>query len=356
MLIDQKGLSKTMNDRRLKTACIGLGQRGAEILDAVSQSGDIFEIIAVADRNPESAEQIERKYDCKFYDDYRQLIIQNDADLLIVAAPLHSCIEHVKVAIKKKINILKLPPLATNFEDGLELLKLAKNEKVEFCVANGFRFTKSFLDLRKYISNNMLEHIYFIQGTFTTPKTDTQEDQWSSDPKLSGGGVLLNNCYEFIDQLLLNFSMPQQIYSLKTNQARDLKQRLSITEDTAVVNMKFGEALIANIVASRAFGPSRQELRVYGSDRFLEVSPRSFNIYDSFGRPIEQKKYEQTEGEVLKQLVCNFGKSLLFEDEVCLCGNYDENMNIMSLIESAYLSSNTGMPEDPGKIYKLNFI
>ena len=76
-----------------------------------------------------------RKYNRAAYDDFRQLIIQNQFDCLLVAAHIHSCDEYLRIAMKKKFNILKLAPPARNFEEATQLVQLAEEENIKFAVA-----------------------------------------------------------------------------------------------------------------------------------------------------------------------------------------------------------------------------
>ncbi len=340
-----------MAEKKLKIACMGLNNKALELLESASDI-EYFDIKALADRNTDLAEKIGQKYQCNFYDDYRQLIIQNQLDLLIVAAPLHTCAEYLQAAMKKKVNILKLPPMAPNFEDAAELIHLAQTEKIEFVIANTFRFASSFLQLQEYLNESYIENIHLITAVFSSSPANDQQN-WNSDPKLAGGGVLLNSCYQLIDQLVLNFSMPQQVYSLTTNWAPDKKQRLYLTEDTAIVTMKFTDSLITNLTASRNFGPDRQILKIYGKDKNLTVTPDSFSINDSLGQPIEHFDYNENNQALAKRLLENLAEHLLFSGKRNLAGTPEENLNNMALIDSAYLSANTAMPEEPARILQL---
>ena len=135
-----------MSQGKLKTAILGLTDEGQQLLAVAAQS-EQFDIVAAADADAELAEKISQRYGCQAFDDYRQLVIQNELDVLIVAAPMHQCDEHVRAAMKKKFNILKLIPPALDFEQTAELMRLAKSEKVRYAVADSYRFGPGFSKL-----------------------------------------------------------------------------------------------------------------------------------------------------------------------------------------------------------------
>ncbi len=314
---------------------------------------DFFEIQAVADKDTNLAEQIAGEYQCAAYDDYRQLIIQNQLDCLLVAAGIHSCDEYVRMGMKKKFNILKLAPAARDFEEAAEFVRLGEEGGVKFTIGNPRRFARSFVGLRDFLQQGRIEQVFLITAFFSVG--DEPYEGWQTDPKLAGGGVLLHNCYWMIDQMVWNFGLPQQVYSLSTNQAQDKQQRLYLTEDTAVVTMKFSDTLIGNFVSSRraGIGPREEFLKVYGKDKILTVNGRRLTERDVPGKTSEELEYEDDDVFCMREQLKNFALSILSPEENKLCSSGRENLEDMAVIESAYLSARTGFPEEPGKILQM---
>jgi len=213
------------------------------------------------------------------------------------------------------------------------------------------RFVQSFLALRQFLQQGRIEQIFLI--TAFCAVSDEHIASWQTDPKLAGGGVLLHNCYEIIDQIIWNFDTPQQVYSLNTNTAGDRQQRLYLTEDTAVVSVKFTETFFGNLIASKVFGPEQKLLKVYGKDKILTVSNSQFIISDCSGGVIEELEYEDDEPAWYAALLENFALSILLPDKNKLCSSGSENLKDIAVIESAYLSARTGMPEEPGRILQM---
>jgi len=334
----------------LKTAVFGLDDGGQSMLKAALQVGS-FKIMAVADKDIKLAESVAGEYGCIAYDDYRQMVMQNQFDCLLVAAGMHHCAEYIRMAMKKKANVLKLAPPARNFEEAAELVALAEQEGVKFAIANPRRFTPSFLDFRNFLQEGGIEQISLV--TADCKFGGLPYPLWHTDPKLAGGGVLLRNCYSLIDQIVWNFPAPQQVYSLNTSQTADRQQRLYLTEDTAVVTLKFGENLSGNIVASRTFGPVEEYLKVYSKNMLLTVSDTYFKVSDRLGDGCKLLNYENDVSGCMKALLGNFASSVLSPQENKLVSSGRENLINMAVIDSAYLSARTGMPEEPARIMNM---
>ena len=341
-----------MSEGKLKTAVLGLNEAGQLLLKAAG-GADYFQIQAVADKDTNLAERIAAEYQCTAFDDYRQLIIQNQLDCLLVAAGIHSCDEYVRMAMKKKFNILKLAPAARDFEEAVAFVRLSEEENIKFAITNPGRFARSFLALREYLQQGRVEQVFLITAFCSVG--EQPYSGWQTDPKLAGGGVLLHNCYRLIDRMTCNFDIPQQIYSLSTNQAQDRQQRLYLTEDTTVVTMKFSDTLIGNLIASRraGIGPEEEFLRLYGKDTILTVNDRQLTVADGLGQTSEELEYDDDAVFCMKEQLRNFALSILSPGENKLCSSGRENLKNMAVIESAYLSARTGFPEEPDRILQM---
>jgi predicted dehydrogenase len=333
-----------MGQGRLKTAVLGLDDKGQFLLKTAAKI-EQFEIAAVADSDTNLVEKIAGQYKCAKYDDYRQLVTtmdsrlrENDKHCLLVAAGTHSCDEYIRMAMKKKFNVLKLTPMARNFEEAAEFAALAEQENIQFAVANLRRFGQSYPGFGDFLRDGRIEQVFLI--TAFCNFSEQPKDKWQTDPKLAGGGVLLHDCYEIIDQIILNFGIPQQIYCLNTNQAQDKQQRLYLVEDRAIVTMKFSDTLMGNLTAFQQKGTGAKEefMRAYGKGP--EQNEEEFT-------------YDDDESSRMEKLLNNFALSILAPDENKLISSGKENLKNMAVIESAYLSARTAMPEEPNRILQM---
>jgi predicted dehydrogenase len=184
---------------------------------------------------------------------------------------------------------------------------------------------------------------------------DSEPAGWKTDPKLAGGGVLLQDCYRMIDQIVWNFGMPQQVYSLHTNQAHDKQQRSYLTEDTAIVTMRFSDTFVGNFIASRraGIGPKEEFVRLYGKDKIVTAGGNRLEVADGVGQVSEECEYQYDRLGCLREALDSFAKSVLTPEDNKLCSSGRENLMNMAVMEAAYLSARTGFPEEPEKILQM---
>ena len=348
-----------MSEQKIETVVLGLNEEGRALLKAASES-EYFRIRAVADKDVGMAERLGAEYGCTAYDDYRQLITVIDSRLedeqercLIVAEGMFSCEEYVRRAMKRRFHVLKAAPAGRDFEESAELVRLAIEEDVKFAVANPRRYAKSYATLHEHIKGGVMEDVFLI--TVFCSYAGVERAGWQSDPKLAGGGVLLHNSFGMIDQIMWNFPIPQQVYSLSTNEAIDKQQRLSLTEDTAVIAMKFSDRLLGNVVVSSrsSVRPRQESMKVCGKDKILAVDSTRLTMRDGESRIIEDIECENDMVGCMAGVVGDFGRSVIQADEKELRSSGRESLKSMAVIESAYLSARTGMPEEPGRILQM---
>jgi predicted dehydrogenase len=342
-----------MSARKLKTAVIGLTDFSIKLLEAAAKS-ELFQIEAVGGRDPEAAEELSRNYGCKFFDDFRQLIVNNELDVLIAAGPTHQIDEYIRAAMQKNIHILKVAPPGKSFEQAAEYVRLARSKNVRYTIVNPNRFSSAYSDLKSFVQAEGIEKFSLITAACNVePYIDRTDQRWMSDPKLAGGGTLLYDGYEMIDQLVMNFKIPQKIYALTSNRAPDKQQRLSLTEDAAVVTMRFSDTLSANITVSRMFGPAVNVMRLHAKDKCFTIAGNLFTIRDNSGEVIKEIKYDPAKEEALTKMLTNFAEHVLEPEQNNLFADELADLNNMAVIDSAYLSARTGMPEDPARILDM---
>jgi predicted dehydrogenase len=305
----------------------------------------------------EQAETGGRKYECPHYTDTRQLIVQTEADFLLFGIPAYQCIEFIRLGMQQKFHILMPCPPAQNFSQLTELYRLAYKEKVFFLTLQKGRFGLPFEHVRSFLSKAGQTHEqpwHLISAVCHIPMGELEPQmRWLYDPTMAGGGVLLHDCYDLIDELMLCFGLPQKVYALAINQAPDRQQRMSLTEDTAIVSMQFTDTLIAQICTSRTLGPARRHLRIHGKQQHLTATEQEVVLFDNEGTLLEQKVYEGDDQPSQKRMLEHVAAAMQDPQTCPLYPYYGFDLNTFAVIEAAYLSTRTGMAEEPSRILEL---
>jgi predicted dehydrogenase len=338
-----------MSQTPLKTVILGLNEQARLLIDCATKT-DLFQIVAVADKDAELAQKIAAELNCRHYDDYRLAVMQSGIDVVFAAAPLHSCAEYIHIALDKKMHVFRIAPPARTFNELAEFVHQAEDRRVQFGVAAPLRFNKAYSAMRDYIEQDRGENIFLV--TLQCGAGFLQEP-WQRDPKLAGGGILLYDCYEMIDQLVLSFGVPDEVYAANTSQAHDRKQRLYVTEDTAVITMKFADTLTVNILASKALPPAHT-LIAYGRDGKVCVDQSRLTVVDDKNDLLKAVDEPAAHSELMMQSLADFSQSIAGAAQMPPVSSGADHLATMALMEAAYLSARTGVPESPQRILQMS--
>ena len=320
----------------------------------VALSMDCFQVVAGADEDAQMGQSFSQRYNCPAYTDFRRMVMQNPADVVFVGAPLHTCADHIRQAIQNKCHIIKFPPAGLTFEQCASLIQQARKERVYFVLAIPGRFEPTALRLRQELAESEPDYWHLITAVCHVPQGEIPpQKRWLLDPKLSGGGVLIQNAYDLMDEMVLCFGLPQQVYALLTSQAPDRQQRLSTTEDNALVLMRFSDTLAAQVVASRTLGPARRHLRIHGKGKFITLTREDFSITDNSGNLMEHIQFSPEQFHGMQDLLNNFAKAVLNPAQSKPYPDAGVDLYTMAVIESAYLSARTAMPENPSRLLDM---
>lgn len=342
-----------MSSMPLKVIALGLTEPIQTLLECAWQK-EAFKIVGVSDSDIERAAGAARRYECQAFDDFRQLIVQSQAEVFFVGRPAHLCADSIQLALDKQCHIFKTAPAGLNFEQAAQWIRQAARQQRRFLLIQPGRLHPLLDHLRGLLDQAETNFWHLISAICHIPQPPLEPDQrWLYDPSLAGGGVLLQNAYGLLDELLLCLGLPQQVYMQTANQAPDRQQRMNTTEDTAVAVMRFSDTLIAQICASRTLGPPRRHLRIHGKDRFVTLTADELTVCSHDGQVLEVIHTCQDPIPWADRLLDNFTKNLEKPDQNPLFPPQETDLKTMAVMESAYLSAKTGMPEAPSRILQL---
>jgi hypothetical protein len=72
------------------------------------------------------------------------------------------------------------------------------------------------------------------------------------------------------------------------------------------------------------------------------------------GAEVEANGYEDCEGDAIKKLLVNFAQVINGEPDIKAVSPVESHLDVMAVIDTAYLSARTGMPEHPEKITQIS--
>ncbi|MFI6830455.1 Gfo/Idh/MocA family protein [Kribbella sp. NPDC050241] len=223
-------------------------------------------------RGAELAEQLGVPY----VDSYDELFAWGpDAVVVTSENALHRGL--VERAAAVGAHVLCEKPLATEVEDGEAMLAACASAGAILMVAYPVRFSPQYLRLRASVEAGLLGDVFAVLGT-NNGKIPIGGRQWFTDPKLAGGGALVDHtvhCADLIDGLTGGAS-PQRVYAAAN---RVLHQDKGVEVETGgLVTVNYDNGLLATIDCSWSVpdnGPTwgGVTLQVTGTNGSVEIEP-----------------------------------------------------------------------------------
>lgn len=173
---------------KVKFGIIGTGSiANAFAMDA--KLTDQCELVAVASRNKETADDFARKHHIsKSYGSYQDLYDDEDIDAVYIGIPHVFHKEETIKALRGKKAVLCEKPFAMNSNDASEMIEVAREENVLLMEGMWTRFFPAYKKMKSLLAN--IGEIKFIKADFGFDAgSDYPKDGRLLNPDLGGGAL-----------------------------------------------------------------------------------------------------------------------------------------------------------------------
>ena len=228
------------------------------------------ELTAVAEINRNRLHTVADKFDVsKRYNNYTDILQNNDADAVIIATPTHL---HKQIAIdclNAGKDVLVEKPLALNSTEGREIIECAKKNNRKLMVGMNLRYRPDSMLIRSLIDAGEIGEPFYIKCGWVRKQSSTEK--WFNKREEAGGGVILDLGINLIDLALWLANYPKTI-SVTTKNYHHHSRNL---EDTSVSFIRCENNITLNIEASWTMAEEKDRFYadIYGTKGSVGASP-----------------------------------------------------------------------------------
>jgi len=157
-------------------------------------------LVVACDTNPARAEELVRLAKTgRPFSDFKQAIADPAVDAVIVATINGALAEVSAAAIRAGKHVIVEKPAGISVAQIDELISLANQRGV--CVRVGFnhRYHPAFGKAREIFASGVMGELMFIRARYGHGGRIGYDKEWRADPKLSGGGELIDQGIHLID-------------------------------------------------------------------------------------------------------------------------------------------------------------
>lgn len=295
---------------KLNAGVIGVGNMGQHHARNYFES-NLADLVAVSDHDSKIGQVAAKRFGCRYYADYREMLQKEKLDVATIAVPTKF---HKKVAldcIGKGINILIEKPIAANAAEAKEVIAKAKQKGIKFTVGHIERFNPAVLKLKELMDRGKLGEITSVVARRIGPMPERIRD----------ANVIIDIGVHDID--LMNWfygKLPTQIAASGGNALNKMQQ------DYVNVFLKYDSA--AGLLQSNWITPVKlRRLAVSGTKAYAEVNliTQELDLYEStfsteyddfgefvikFGEMKDKKSVKVANVEPLKAEIESFIKAI----------------------------------------------
>lgn len=210
----------------LRVGVIGAGIMGANHARVFAGLPDV-QLAGVADPNPQQRDLVNRVLGCPALENYEELL-DLKPDAVTIAAPTHLHHEIALKCISHGIHVLVEKPIASNVEEGREIIAAARRANVTLMVGHVERFNPAVQAIKQAIEN---EDILSIAITRVGP----------FPPRMSNVGVVIDLAVHDID--LIRWFTDSEITEVQPQLSSAVAER----EDIALLQFRTASGVLAHI-------------------------------------------------------------------------------------------------------------
>ena len=180
----------------MKIGLIGCGLIGKKRASALGS----HELLWAVDPDSKRAQAIvEIKPQAKVSSDFNDVIKDPLVDIVIISTCNDKLAEISLAAVKAGKHVLVEKPAARNSKEVEDVIKCSKENKVMVKVGFNLRYHPALLKAREIVDSGVMGELMFIRGRYGHGGRIGYDKEWRADPKISGGGELIDQGVHLID-------------------------------------------------------------------------------------------------------------------------------------------------------------
>lgn len=207
------------------------------------------------------------------YTDVKDLLKQEDIDLVTVITPHNTHAELAEQVIRSGKHCILEKPMCIHADDAEKLVQLAKEKGVMLSVYHNRRWDGWYLTVKELMEQGKLGEIFHVEmfmGGYNPPKN------WWRDNKEISGGAFYDWGAHYIDYLL--GLIPGKIKSVR-GFIHNLVWHEKTNEDHMNSIIQFENGAVANIEISSIARAGKAKFRILGTKGAVEIVGNAIRFY-----------------------------------------------------------------------------
>ena len=331
--------------RKIKVAIVGCGRISKNHFGSIEKHADEIELAAVCDTNQQVLVGLNQQYGVPVFRNYRELLDNSDADMVVLCTPSGMHPEQTVMAAKAGKHVMTEKPMATRWKDGIAMVKACDEAHRRLFVVKQNRRNATLQLLKRAVEEKRFGRINMVHLNvfWTRPQAYYDQGKWRGTWELDGG-AFMNQASHYVDLLEWLIGPIANVQAMTGTLSRDIE-----VEDTGVLNVRWRSGALGSMAVTMLTYPKNLEGSITiigekGTVRIGGVAVNEIQIWD-FAEP---KDYDATvmDASYATTSVYGFGHPLYYNNVIeVLRGEADpetdgrEGLKSLEVLIAAYRSA-----------------
>jgi predicted dehydrogenase len=264
----------------LRIGFLGTGWIGRNRMEAMVATGQAH-AAAICDPNPEMLDQARAVAPTALVVDSFDAMLALDLDGVVIATPSGLHADQCVQALQAGAAVFCQKPLGRNADEVVRVLDAARTADGLLAVDLSYRHTAAMQAIRDRVQAGELGTLFGADLTFHNAYGPGAG--WFWDPKLSGGGCLIDLGVHLVDLALWMFDFPEVVDARATLLRDGRAARADEVEDYAIGELKLANGAVVRIACSWNLNAGRDaviETAFYGTQGGAALRNRDGSFFD----------------------------------------------------------------------------
>ena len=335
-------------DRKIRVAIVGCGRIAKKHFEAINSHDENLELVSLCDIDTNCLESNNKKLALPTYLDLDEMMKTEDLDLVVLCTPSGLHAQQTELVAQYGVNVVTEKPMATNWHDGLRMVKACDKADVRLFVVKQNRHNKTLQVLKKAIEKNRFGRIYMVNINvfWTRPQEYYDSAKWRGTWEFDGG-ALMNQASHYVDLLDWLIGPIESLQAYTATLERNIQ-----VEDTGVVSIKWRSGALGSLNVSMLTFPKNLEgsITILGKNGTVKIGGVAVNEiqhWEFLEEDLEDVNIKATNYETTS--VYGFGHTLYYENVVNVMRGISEpktdgreGLRSLEVLVATYLSARGG--------------
>ncbi len=228
---------------KIRFGLVGCGRISRNHFLSLNQLSHDTELVGICDTNPIHLKEVAAETKAPTHSSLESLLRDDSIDVVSLCTPSGLHAEQAIQALKAGKHVIVEKPMATKWEDGLRMVRVAQEQNKSLFVVKQNRLNPTLQLLKSALDKGRFGRIFMVTANvfWTRPQSYYDQSPWRGTWALDGG-AFMNQASHYVDLLTWLFGPVEKVHAITGTLARKIE-----AEDTGVATLKWANGTLGSM-------------------------------------------------------------------------------------------------------------